>query len=221
MDPDGSHRVPLTNDRDPHLQLSACNDGKHITYTTWHEGALSLWSSDADGSNPVKLAVPSLLGGPVCLPDSKWVMYARENALFRIPIEGETPIKLDVPLGVAAYSSDGKLVVYSSQKIEGGSLRSQLVVAPADGGKPLYRFDAPYGLQSAQFTPDSKALAFLLTRNHATNVWKLPLAGTGLEQVTKFTSGDMFAFAWSKDGKQLAFSRGQNKTDVVMMSGFH
>jgi hypothetical protein len=39
--------------------------------------------------------------------------------------------------------------------------------------------------------------------------------------VTKFSSGDMFAYAWSADGKQLAFSRGQNKTDVVMMSGFH
>jgi hypothetical protein len=31
----------------------------------------------------------------------------------------------------------------------------------------------------------------------------------------------MFAYAWSKDGKQLAFSRGQKKSDVVMMSNFH
>jgi WD40 repeat protein len=37
----------------------------------------------------------------------------------------------------------------------------------------------------------------------------------------KFTSDDMFAFAWSADGKRLAFSRGQRKTDVVMMSNFH
>jgi len=39
--------------------------------------------------------------------------------------------------------------------------------------------------------------------------------------LTKFTTDDMFSFAWSADGKQLAFSRGQRKTDVVMMSGFH
>jgi len=31
----------------------------------------------------------------------------------------------------------------------------------------------------------------------------------------------MFAFVWSRDGKQLAFSRGQQTTDVVMMSHFH
>jgi WD40 repeat protein len=38
--------------------------------------------------------------------------------------------------------------------------------------------------------------------------------------VTHFPSGDMFAFSWSNDGKQLAFSRGSRKTDVVMMSNF-
>jgi hypothetical protein len=30
----------------------------------------------------------------------------------------------------------------------------------------------------------------------------------------------MFGFAWSKDGKQLAFARGVRTTDVVMMSNF-
>jgi Tol biopolymer transport system component len=61
---------------------------------------------------------------------------------------------------------------------------------------------------------------FLLTRNRATNIWEQRLAGGAPVQVTHFPSGDMFAFAWSRDGKQLAFSRGRRKTDVVMMSGF-
>lgn len=81
--------------------------------------------------------------------------------------------------------------------------------------------DVPYGMQSPEFTPDSKALAFLLSRNHATNIWKMGLDGKGLQQITKFTNGDMFSYAGSPDGKQLAFSRGQDKTDVVMMSGFY
>jgi Tol biopolymer transport system component/predicted Ser/Thr protein kinase len=221
MNPDGGGKVPLFNDRDPHFQLSACRDGQHIVYSSWHAGSLSLWRTDADGSNAVKFATPTFIGGGACLPDSKSVMYATDSGLWSISIDGGSPVKVDLPLNLAVYSPDGKLFVYGSQKIEGGAMRSQLVVAPAAGGKPLYSFDTPYGVRSAQFTPDSKALAFMLSRNHATNIWKLPLAGTGLVQVTKFTSGDMFAFSWSKDGKQLAFSRGQNKTDVVMMSGFH
>ena len=99
-------------------------------------------------------------------------------------------------------------------------MKSKLVVAPADGGAPLYTFDAPYGLKSGKFTPDAKAIAFLLTRNRATNIWVQPLAGGPPVQLTKFPSDDMFAFGWSPDGKQLAFSRGRRKTDVVMMSNF-
>jgi Tol biopolymer transport system component len=116
---------------------------------------------------------------------------------------------------------DGKLIVYSSEKVENGQMQAKMVVAPAEGGAPLYTFDTPYGLQAMRFTPDSKALAFMLTRNRATNIWEQPFTGGGLVQLTKFSSGDMFAFAWSRDGKQLAFSRGQRKTDVVMISNFH
>ena len=46
------------------------------------------------------------------------------------------------------------------------------------------------------------------------------MTGGPLVPLTHFSSEDMFAFAWSPDGKALAFSRGQRKTDVVMMSGF-
>jgi Tol biopolymer transport system component len=112
-------------------------------------------------------------------------------------------------------------MIYGSEKIENGNIQSKVIIAPAAGGAPLYSFDTPYGMQNPQFTPDSKAVAFMLTRNRATNIWEEPLPPGNPVQVTKFTNGDMFAYAWSKDGKQLAFSRGQKKSDVVMMSNFH
>jgi Tol biopolymer transport system component len=93
-------------------------------------------------------------------------------------------------------------------------------VASAGGGAPLQEFPIPYGMQSLRFTPDGKALAYMISRNRATNIWLQPLAGGAPKQITNFPNGDMFAFAWSKDGRQLAFSRGERKTDVVMMSGF-
>ena len=101
-------------------------------------------------------------------------------------------------------------------------MQSKFIVTPAGGGAPLHTFEIPYGMRSPRFTPDGKAIAFILSRNRAANIWEIPLAGTGSPvQLTKFTNGEMFAFAWSRDGKRLAFSRGQTKTDVVMMSGFH
>jgi serine/threonine protein kinase/Tol biopolymer transport system component len=220
FNPDGSGETPLTQDHDPHLELSACPDGKHVVYSTYHDGNFELWRADADGSNASKLPVGATLGGGGCTPDSKSFVYAAESALWRIPLEGGTPVKLDVPLGFAGYSRDGKLMFYGLQRVEGATMESKMAIAPATGGAPLRTFDVPYGMYSPRFTPDGKAIAFLLTRNRAMNIWAQPVAGGDPAQITKFPSGQMFAFAWSPDGKQLAFSRGLRKTDVVMMTNF-
>jgi Tol biopolymer transport system component len=221
MDPDGSNSAPLTSDQNPHFQLSVCADGKHIVYSTWRNGTFELWRSDADGSSPMKLMPGGILGGGICAPDSKSVIYAADNALWRISIDGGTPVRTDLPLTPQiGYSQDGKFLFYASQRVEAGAMQFKLIIVPAAGGAPLHTLDAPYGMTSPRFTPDGRAIAFMLTRNHATNIWEQPLAGGNPVQLTKFSSGDMFAFAWSKDGKQLAFSRGQRKTDVVRMSDF-
>src|SRR6202047_140469 len=43
MNADGSNQSQLTNDHDIHLQLSGCPDGKHVVYTTIHDGKSELW----------------------------------------------------------------------------------------------------------------------------------------------------------------------------------
>lgn len=220
MGPDGSGGTPLTNDSDPHLTLSACPDGKHVVYTSLHQGKNELWRAEADGSSPLKFNLDGIVGGAVCAPDSSSVVYMSDTALWRIPFEGGPPVKLPAPLGLTAYSRDGKLQLYGSQKVESGNMQSKIIVASASSGAPLYTFDAPYGLQQARFAPQDKAVAFLLTRNGATNIWEQPLVGGPPVQLTHFPTGDMFAFAWSRDGTQLAFSRGSRKTNVIMMSNF-
>jgi Tol biopolymer transport system component len=220
MSSDGSNNVPLTSDRDPHYQLTACNDGQHLVYTTLRNGTNELWRSLSDGSNPLKLTPHSVSGGITCSVDSKSVLYGADGLVWRVPIDGGTQEKTDLPFTQFGYSDDGKLLFYGTQTAHGGSPESKLVVVAATGGAPLHTFDVPFGMQSPVFTPDGKGIAFLLTRNHATNIWEQPLAGGDPLPLTKFNRGEMFAFAWSKDGKQLAFSRGQHKTDVVMMSNF-
>lgn len=221
MNADGSNSVALINDRNPHFQVSACSDGQHFIYTSLVNGRLDLWRAQIDGSNPLQLSSGSVLGNILCKPDSKSVLYGTDSAVWSVPLEGGTPTKTDLPLTVWGYSQDEKELYYVSQRVEGtGDMHSRIEVVTASGQTPIYSFDVPFGLQSPRFTPDGKAIAFLLSRNHATNIWKQPLTGGSAVQITNFTSGDMFAFSWSGDGKQLAFSRGIRKTDVVMMSNF-
>ena len=220
MNSDGSGRAPLSGDRSPHIQLSACNDGKHLVYTTFHNGQLELWRSEADGSNALRLAPHAAIAGATCSPDSNSVIFATGGAAWRVPLDGGQPEKTNLPPTIVGFSQDGKMELHSLQKIENGHFVSKVVVGSAGGGEPLHQFDAPFGLQAARFTPDGKAIAYMLTRNRATNIWEQPLAGGDPVQLTRFDRGEMFAFAWSRDGKQLAFSRGERKSDVVMMSGF-
>ena len=141
--------------------------------------------------------------------------------MWLVSIDGGQPQKLNVRPTIVGFSPDGKMKFTTDSQVANGNMKSRFVVTVADTGAPLYQLEVPYGTQLAQFTPDSNAIAFVLSRNHASNIWKLPLTGKEPVQITHFPTGEIFAFSWSRDGKQLALSRGQRKTDVVMMSGFH
>jgi Tol biopolymer transport system component len=221
MNTNGSNRAMLINDRDPHYALSACDDGKTIVYNTWHDGETSLWRSAADGSNPIRLSPGGTLGGGLCLPGSKAALYAGETSMWLVSIDGGQPQKFGVRPTIVGFSPDGKMKFITESQVANGSMKSHFAVTVADTGAPMYQLEVPYGAQFAQFTPDSKAIAFVLSRNRAGNIWKLPLTGKEPIQITHFATGEIFAYSWSRDGQQLALSRGQRKTDVVMMSGFH
>jgi Tol biopolymer transport system component len=222
MDADGGNRAQLTTDQNPEILLGVCPDGKHILYNLVHNGGVELWQSGSDGSSPTRFAPGVVAGGAVCSPDSKSAFYPAEGAIWRAPLDGGPPEKTDFQFGNLGFSLDGKLEFYVSRVAAAGAIgQFKLVITAIQGGAVLHTFDITSEMASPEFTPGGKAIAFLLTRNHATNIWEQPLAGGEIIPLTKFTSGEVFAFSWSQDGKQLAFSRGQNRSDVIMMSNFH
>jgi Tol biopolymer transport system component len=84
-------------------------------------------------------------------------------------------------------------------------------------GEPAHVFTRPFGSGNAHWSPDGKGLQFLLTRHGVSNIWEQPLAGGQPHPVTDFTSGHIFAFMWSRDGKQLLLAE---TSDVVLLSNF-
>ena len=97
----------------------------------------------------------------------------------------------------------------------------KFAVIPAEGGSPIHVFARPSGAATFHWSPDQKGLQYTLTRKGATNIWEQPLAGGPPRQVTNFTSGRIFDFAWSRDGKQLFLAKGDVTSDVVLISNFH
>ena len=69
-----------------------------------------------------------------------------------------------------------------------------------------------------RWTPDGRGVSFVATRDGVSNVWRQPLDGGALKQLTNFTSDQIFWFDWSNDGKQLACSRGRMLNDIVLIT---
>jgi Tol biopolymer transport system component len=137
-------------------------------------------------------------------------------------VENGTPAEVaGIPAGasIQAISPDGKWIAYGFQ--EGSPVPLQKIgVVAAEGGIPVHMFPVPSGSRGLPWSPDGRGLQFLLTRSGATNVWEQPVVGGAPRQVTSFTSGLIFGFCWLRDGKQMFLAKGENSSDVILISNF-
>ncbi|HMY76850.1 MAG TPA: hypothetical protein PLQ88_33835, partial [Blastocatellia bacterium] len=68
-----------------------------------------------------------------------------------------------------------------------------------------------------RWSPDGRALTYIVKRQGISNLWSKPIDGGEPKQLTNFTSDQIYRFAWSRDGKFLACERGMTINDVVMI----
>jgi Tol biopolymer transport system component/DNA-binding winged helix-turn-helix (wHTH) protein len=227
---DGSALRLLTPNMHRNANPSVCQDGRHIVFESAVGGqtlslagrASNIWKMDTDGSHATQLTVSGTAVAPLCSPDSESVQYfdidQRKN--WRIPMAGGTPTQVDTQdrwMVARNYSPDGKLIAYDDYGE--GDVPNQIVVLPATGGEAIYKFPLPQGNTTfLDWTPDSTGLDYFLMNKGVGNIWRQPVP-TGLpRQVTNFTSGQIFSFDWSSDGKRLYVARGSISSDIVLIN---
>ena len=221
MNMDGSQRRPVLPEAHNVGSFSAC--GNRYVVLDSLEKKLQIWRTDADGGNPTVLAENAVF--PDCSPDGKWLVYARTdgNNFYRLPIEGGTPkeiaVKHENGAPMLRISPDGNWITYLYEESAPGS-KEQIAIIPASGGDPVHLFPLPEDTNAFRWSPDGKSVQFVLTHGEAANIWEQPIAGGPRRQVTNFTSGVIFDFAWTRDGKQLLLAKGENNSDVVLLSNF-
>jgi eukaryotic-like serine/threonine-protein kinase len=201
--------------------------GRLIWEASYQFGPADIVRVDADGLNPTKLA-SGLVYSPSCSPDGKFVFYvlmAHPQRIFRVPIQGGEPSEVaTVPgpsvRGTMRVSPDGKFLAFPfDQYVPKPAIK--LAVVPVKQGPAIRIFDAPTGIyreSCLRWSPDGEGLQYLLTTGDVTNIWEQRLTGGAPRQVTNFTSGRIFNFNWTPDGKKMLLSRGEVKSDVVLLS---
>jgi Tol biopolymer transport system component/DNA-binding winged helix-turn-helix (wHTH) protein len=234
LNSDGSARTLLAADDYPVGDPSVCGDGRYIVYSTYREQKAGIWRIDADGSNPIRIADEPVATSPQCSPDGKWVIYVQVPSLtlMRVTITGEkapetiTQSPAAWELDVLAISPEGKRIVYVAApetpvvnpSSPSGSQPNQLKVIAFDGGTLMHQSAWPASAWRPRWAPRGEAIEYVLTQDGVSNIWQQPLTGGPPKQVTHFDSGEIFDFEWSRDGRQLALTRGSESSDVILMS---
>jgi Tol biopolymer transport system component len=218
---DGGQRTPVLPQSRTVTTFSTCGD-RYIVLDTYTGTKVQLWRTDADGTNPVKLADDGIF--PACTQDGKWISYADASGnFFRVASEGGKPVEIKIPHLVSAPqvtpSPDGKWLAYL-YKEESPSAPLKMAVVPSEGGTPAHLLPFPNLAGDVHWSPDGKSLQYYLARNGASNIWDQPLSGAPAKQITDFPSGLIFDFAWSNDGKELYVAKGERTSDVVLISNF-
>jgi Tol biopolymer transport system component len=147
--------------------------------------------------------------------------------LLKLPIEGGTPTQLTEDYGLhPVVSPDGQWIAcfYALQVPDSVAVRGQgartIAMLSINGGPAVKTFETlPAARGELKWTPDGKAVAYIASRGGVSNIWAQPIDGGPPKQLTNFNSEQVFNFAWSRDGKQLALSRGVVNRDVVLITG--
>jgi len=221
MKTDGSERSPFTTARNSYSP-TLC-DGS-VVFNSFHDDTIDLMRVDADGLNPTRLFKGDI-GPPTCSNDGHYIFFTSQvkpYAILRLPSRGGDPIEIAKSPGYEirprlSISPDGKLLAYAYDEALPAT-GTNLAVIPASGGAPLQTFKVPSDVSNLRWSPNGQGLQYSLTRNGVTNLWEQTVAGGGPRQFTQFTSGRIFDFDWTGDGKQLLLVRGETSSDVVLLS---
>jgi Tol biopolymer transport system component len=224
MDQDGKNQRQLTTEPGADRYPAVTPDGRYIVFVSTRTGNSNIYRYDLISGEQKQLTSGVSEEFPAVTADGKWAIYAAtgstKHTLWKVSIDGGEPVQLTDKLSTwPNVSPDGQKIA-CWYRAEPGS-NWQIAVIPITGGNPEKVFDVPADADTpipTRWMPDSSGISFVVSQNGVSNIWSQPLAGGAPKQLTAFTSDQISWFDWSKDGKQLACSRGKMLNDIVLIT---
>ena len=230
MNADGSGKTQVTvNDRRDSTPTMT-RDGAVVLFASSSQNSPTrIWRVKIDGTNPQQITNGNDDRNPDVSPDGKWVVYSSYDrdeqlketlaeAVWKIPSEGGQPVRIaEQSSKFPLFSPDGKLLAILYQRAADAAWKIRIINF-ADGSIVK---ELPMNLASNalfRWTHDGEAITYVEDRNGVSNIWSQSIRGGSPSQVTHFSSGQIFRFNWSFDGKQLLCVRGNVNSNVVLVS---
>jgi len=223
VSPNGAEKTLFSDNKHIADQVSACGDGRYLVFrqlARTSAASSNLWRVNVDGSDQRQLTSGLSDHTPTCSKDGRWVYYVDNNDnhyLKRVSIDGGSPATIvNFSLGYYALSPDGKQV--ASLEVRELDHKLMLRMDSTEAHHMVYHDMDQRALEEGlAFSPDGKAIVYLVREKGVDNLWAQSLDGSAAKQLTHFTTDKIFRFNFSPDGSQIAIERGESESDVVLL----
>jgi len=201
---------------------AASPDGETVVFNR-PTGDRGIWRGDASGQPPVRL-FSGVAGARVVTGDRSVVFVSIRSGVqspWIVPLDGGEPVEIIRENMVSLdVSPDGRWLAYYTPDLKAdGSGEPTLVVCELPRCSNPHRLAAPSNYGGVlRWTPDGKELGYL--NSALTDIWATPLDGGAPRAITSFGRDPdrIVGFAWSRDGRRLAFVREKVEERVVLLS---
>ena len=193
------------------MQPQVSPDGSRLAYVSDQDGALAVWLSKPDGSDPSRLATALLGGSPQWSADGKYIAFdAVEDGHGQINVtraDGGTPTPITsgpYDNGAPTWSADGKWIYFNSNR----SGHFEIWKAPFQGKEAVQvtRHGGGYAQESqdGKFVYYQKPVVGPWIFPMLPQIWKIPSSGGAEEPVVSVgdLTTDCCAWFWqvTKEG---------------------
>lgn len=209
------------------------SDGKFVYYNINRNRAANINKASLNGENVSEVTNESVGNrrSPQVTADGNWLYYVlldvKGGKIMRRNLsEQKEEVFLeneDVQCGIfLMLSPDEKyLACFNSRPNQNLSEKHSaeiVVVSTEDKSVKFMQVDA--NRFPLRFSPDSKAVEFTANLDTGTQILRQGFDESEAKPILQMPKDFIFNFAWSKDGKKMAVSRGQQFRDAVLLSEF-
>lgn len=222
---DGTLRQQRTTDSNlTHGFTVSPKDGT-IVLAAQIKSAVSLFLTDADGRKNRQLTNGVYHAFPRFLSDGKQVIYQEgslaKTVLWRVSTDGSEPARQITGYFALqpSISPDGTAIAYHFMDFSEDPKRWKIAVMDAGSGRLLNKLNFPFPITERKVVwhPTENLLTMVFAHGERYSLLLLNPADNSYETINDVASGKISAFAWSPDGRRLAFVDNQTVSDVVRL----